>query len=142
MLNEYAFKMSEPALNYVRTDNVDAQPILCLHGLARGWQSFLPLIPTLALRWQVYALDQRGHGKSERANGYFAIDYVPDVVGFLHHEIRRPTVLYGHSLGAMVAAAVAAEAMIDLCPRHHSRRSSLRDDGCTCQKLSARIAGG
>jgi pimeloyl-ACP methyl ester carboxylesterase len=84
-----------------------------LHGLARGWQSFLPLIPTLALRWQVYALDQRGHGKSERANSYFAIDYVPDIVGFLRHEIRRPTVLYGHSLGAMVAAAVAAEA-IDL----------------------------
>ena len=87
-----------------------AQPLLCLHGVTRGWQSFLPLIPTLALRWQVYALDHRGHGKSERAKGYFAIDYAPDALSFLRDEIKRPAVVYGHSLGAMVAAAVAAEA--------------------------------
>ncbi len=110
MLHEYVFKTGRPALNYARTDNHDAQPLLCLHGVTRCWQSFLPLIPTLALRWQVYALDQRGHGKSERAESYFAIDYVPDALSFLRHEIKRPTVVYGHSLGAMVAFAVAAEA--------------------------------
>jgi pimeloyl-ACP methyl ester carboxylesterase len=110
MLHEYVFKTNKLALNYARTDNHYAHPLLCLHGVTRSWQNFLPLIPTLALRWQVYALDQRGHGKSERANSYFAIDYVPDTVNFLRDEIKRPTVLYGHSLGAMVAAAVAAEA--------------------------------
>src|SRR5262249_2106816 len=41
---------------------------------------------------------------------YFAIDYVPDAVSFLRDEIKRPAVVYGHSLGAMVAAAVATEA--------------------------------
>jgi pimeloyl-ACP methyl ester carboxylesterase len=110
MIHEYVFKTDKLALNYARTDNHTAQPLLCLHGVTRSWQNFLPLIPTLALRWQVYALDHRGHGKSERANSYFAIDYVPDTVSFLRDEIKRPTVLYGHSLGAMVAAAVAAEA--------------------------------
>ena len=106
MLHEYVFK----TLNFARTDNFYAQPLLCLHGVTRRWQSFLPLIPALALRWQVYALDHRGHGKSERAMSYFAIDYVPDAVSFLRHKIMLPTVVYGHSLGAMVALAVAAEA--------------------------------
>src|SRR5262245_49718150 len=106
MLHEYVFK----TLNFARTDNHYADPLLCLHGVTRRWQSFLPLIPALALRWQVYALDHRGHGKSERAMSYFAIDYVPDAVSFLRHKIMLPTVVYGHSLGAMVALAVAAEA--------------------------------
>jgi pimeloyl-ACP methyl ester carboxylesterase len=110
MLHEYIFNTGKLALNYARTENHNAQPLLCLHGVTRSWQSFLPLIPTLALRWQVYALDQRGHGRSERAKSYFAIDYVPDTVSLLRHEIKRPTVVYGHSLGAMVAIAVAAEA--------------------------------
>ena len=29
-------------------DNAAAPPLLCLHGVTRGWQSFLPLLPTLA----------------------------------------------------------------------------------------------
>jgi len=110
MLYEYQFNRGKLALNYARTDNNNAQPLLCLHGVTRSWQTFLPLIPTLALRWQVHALDHRGHGKSARAKSYFAIDYVPDAVNFLRNEIERPCVIYGHSLGAMVAAAVAAEA--------------------------------
>src|SRR5215468_3963505 len=110
MLQEYEFKTGALSFNYARTENDGAQPLLCLHGVTRCWQSFQPLIPTLALRWQVYALDHRGHGKSGRAKGYFAIDYAPDAVRFLRDEIKRPAVVYGHSLGAMAAAAVAAEA--------------------------------
>jgi len=110
MLHEYEFKTGAISLNYARTENDGAAPLLCLHGVTRGWQSFLPLIPTLALRWQVYALDHRGHGRSDRAGNYFAIDYAPDALSFLRDEIRRPAVVYGHSLGAMAAAAVAAEA--------------------------------
>jgi pimeloyl-ACP methyl ester carboxylesterase len=101
---------SAHVLHYARTDNHEAPPLLCLHGVTRGWQSFLPLLPTLALRWQVYAIDQRGHGQSNRAASYLTIDYIGDAVSFLREEIQRPAVLYGHSLGAMVAAAVAAEA--------------------------------
>ena len=61
------------------------------------------------MRWQVFAYDHRGHGQSGRAERYLTVDYVPDAVQFLREEIQRPTVVYGHSLGAMVAAAVAAE---------------------------------
>jgi pimeloyl-ACP methyl ester carboxylesterase len=110
MIHQYQFQSEAITLHYARTNNNEAPPLLCLHGVTRGWQSFLPLIPTLALRWQVYATDHRGHGKSSRAERYLTVDYVTDAVRFLREEIQQPTVIYGHSLGAMVAAAVAAEA--------------------------------
>lgn len=110
MMQESIFQAESITLNFARTDDAQAPPLLCLHGVTRGWQSFLPLVPTLSLRWQIYAIDHRGHGKSSRAERYLTIDYVADAVRFLREEIKRPTVIYGHSLGAMVAAAVAAEA--------------------------------
>jgi pimeloyl-ACP methyl ester carboxylesterase len=81
-----------------------------LHGVTRRWQDFLTLSPVLAGRWQVHGLDFRGHGASGRAPGkYRVIDYVSDAVSLLQTRVSEPAVIYGHSLGALVAAAVAAE---------------------------------
>src|SRR5262249_28924121 len=33
-----------------------APPLVLLHGVARRWQDFTPLLPALACRWQVHAL--------------------------------------------------------------------------------------
>jgi len=84
-------------------------PLLLLHGVGRRWQDFLTLTPALAQRWQVHALDLRGHGQSARASQYRVIDYAQDVIAYLRTQVGTPAVVYGHSLGALVAAAVAAE---------------------------------
>jgi pimeloyl-ACP methyl ester carboxylesterase len=85
-------------------------PLLFLHGVCRRWQDFLTLSPLLASRWQVHGLDFRGHGASGRTPGqYHVIDYVTDVVAVLRQHIAAPAVVYGHSLGALVALAAAAE---------------------------------
>lgn len=82
---------------------------MLLHGVTRRWQTFLPLVPTLAPRWELHGLDFRGHGASQPTDGgYLVVDFVQDVVGLLN-ELNGPAVIYGHSLGAMVTAAVAAE---------------------------------
>ncbi len=84
--------------------------LLMLHGVTRRWQSFLPLWSSLATRWELAALDFRGHGKSDRVDGgYQVCDYVEDVISVLDQQYERPVMLYGHSLGAMVAAATAAQ---------------------------------
>lgn len=83
--------------------------LLLLHGVTRCGADWEPLLPALAENWQVFALDQRGHGESPRADRYFVIDYVADAVRFVREEIGEPIILFGHSLGAMVASAVAAE---------------------------------
>ncbi len=84
-------------------------PLVMLHGVTQKWQTFLPMFPTLIMRWQIHGLDFRGHGASSPADdGYLIVDYVRDAVAVLH-ELDEPAVIYGHSLGAMVAPAVAAE---------------------------------
>jgi pimeloyl-ACP methyl ester carboxylesterase len=62
-------------------------------------------------RWQVFALDQRGHGSSERVPGaYRVVDFAGDAVAFVQSHVDRPAAVWGHSLGAMVASVVAARA--------------------------------
>ncbi len=84
-------------------------PLLLLHGVTRGWRDWELILPALTRQWRVLALDLRGHGGSGRAERYLVTDYVTDVVRFVREGIHEAVVLHGHSLGAMVAAAVAAE---------------------------------
>jgi pimeloyl-ACP methyl ester carboxylesterase len=84
-------------------------PLLLLHGVSRSSRDFAPLFPSLIARWQVLAVDQRGHGQSSRANSYFVRDYASDIVQMLQNRKgSQPAVIYGHSLGALVAVCVAA----------------------------------
>lgn len=84
-------------------------PLLLVHGVTSRWQTWLPVLPSLALRWQIHALDLRGHGASGRqADAYRINDYADDVVALLQRGIGAPTVIVGHSLGAIIATAVAA----------------------------------
>jgi pimeloyl-ACP methyl ester carboxylesterase len=81
-------------------------PLLLLHGVSRRRATFAPLLPWLVPRFCVRAYDQRGHGESERGPGYFVRDYAADAVRVVG-TLSKP-VLYGHSLGALVALLVAA----------------------------------
>jgi len=92
-----------------RTVCGDGPTLLLLHGVTRCGADWETLVPTLAKNWTVIALDQRGHGESPRADGYLVTDYVTDAVRFIRQDTSGPLVVFGHSLGAMVAAAVAAE---------------------------------
>lgn len=89
-------------------------PLTLLHGVARRWTDFAPLLPELVAHHHVHALDFRGHGLSDRTDGgYLIADYTRDATCWVEGLARRlgqPVIVYGHSLGAMVAAAVAAQA--------------------------------
>src|ERR1700676_4958361 len=86
-------------------------PLLLLHGITRCWRDFMTLMPMLAPRWHVHALDFRGHGRSSRTPGaYLLVDYLRDASTILHGHFREPAVVYGHSLGALTAIALAAQA--------------------------------
>lgn len=98
-----------PPVNLQRTNSGDGPVLLLLHGVTRCGADWEPLLSALTEDWTVIALDQRGHGDSDRAAGYLVTDYTADAVRFVREEIAGPLVLFGHSLGAMVAAAVAAE---------------------------------
>jgi non-heme chloroperoxidase len=95
-------------LHYAQQGGARGEPLILLHGLADSWYSFSRVLPLLPGSYRVFALDQRGHGESDRpASGYTVADFAEDVVAFLDAmEIPRAT-LVGHSMGAFVAQRVA-----------------------------------
>ncbi len=106
-MREQQIRIGQRRLNYAVSPH-DAPALVMLHGVTRRWQTFLPLWSSLASRWQLSAIDFRGHGSSDNFNGgYRVCDYAEDVIAFIDSQLDRPFVLYGHSLGAMVAAEVA-----------------------------------
>jgi pimeloyl-ACP methyl ester carboxylesterase len=107
MMNERTVSAGDRRLN-VATGPASGPPLVLLHGVTRRWQDYVGLLPALAVRWRVHGLDFRGHGKSDRTPGAYRVaDYVADAVALVR-DLDEPAVVYGHSLGAMVAGAVAA----------------------------------
>lgn len=110
MFTEQLFVSGEVRLNYAQSA-ANGPPLLLLHGVTRCWKSFLTVAPSLATRWQIHAIDFRGHGTSSpRPEQYRVVHYLEDALTFLQQQIGKPAVVYGHSLGAMVAAALGAAA--------------------------------
>jgi pimeloyl-ACP methyl ester carboxylesterase len=98
-----------PGIAYDVGGKQDARPLLLLHGLSANSTSWAPVIDRTARRWRSYALDFRGHGRSGRTPGRYRIDdYVDDADSVLQ-MIGEPAVVVGHSLGAIVAAALAQD---------------------------------
>jgi pimeloyl-ACP methyl ester carboxylesterase len=108
-LRERTFDTGAVAINYAEgPDNGPA--VIFLHGIGRGWRDFLPILQAFE-KWHVFALDLRGHGKSGRVpNTYKSGDYSADVIEFLKKKIQAPAVIFGHSLGGIVAMRLAAKA--------------------------------
>ena len=92
------------------TDTGGNHPILLLlHGVTRCGDDWAPILQALSCTWRVVAIDHRGHGESAPADSYLVNDYVADAIHFVKEVIASPLTIMGHSLGAMVAAAVAAK---------------------------------
>lgn len=84
-------------------------PMLVMHGLLRRWQTFGALYGVWGEQYQVHALDHRGHGESTKGlSSYLVADYVNDGVALVQAQGWKNLVIYGHSLGAMVAMGIAA----------------------------------
>jgi pimeloyl-ACP methyl ester carboxylesterase len=84
-------------------------PLVLIHGVGRNWRDFLPIIPELARTHHVYAVDLRGHGGSTRVPGrYTSADYAADIAQFLSKVVQSRAVLFGHSLGGIIAIRLAA----------------------------------
>ena len=114
MPQEQLFDANGVQINFVQTSSA-VHPIVLLHGIASQWQSFLPLFPELIKEYQVYALDLRGHGGPSWVNDEDRLlDYVRDIRDFLDTQVRQPIILYGHSFGALIAIATAAQASTNI----------------------------
>jgi pimeloyl-ACP methyl ester carboxylesterase len=106
---EQNFHCTETTLSYVEGPP-RGRPFLLIHGVTSRWQPFQSILPALAEKYHVYALDLRGHGQSSHRSGaYHLDDYTRDVYQFINECIQAPVIIYGHSLGALIAINLAAQ---------------------------------
>jgi pimeloyl-ACP methyl ester carboxylesterase len=99
----------EPELAYVGPDHDRGPAVLFLHGLSADTTSYSPVIARVGDDYRTYALDFRGHGHSAHATGAYQLDGYVDDANRLLQLIGEPTIVVGHSLGAIVATALAQD---------------------------------
>ena len=134
MLREQTFDADVVTIHYVEGPP-SGPPLVLLHGGGDRWQYLLPIIPSLVMRWHVYALDLRGHGKSGRVPGQYRPEhYAADIMAFLKSQPTEPVILFGHSLGGWIALLAAAEQLAQV-------RALILGDPPLCTERWAAIEG-
>ena len=96
-------------MQYVEQGDPAGEPLILLHGYTDSWYSYSRLLPPLAPGgYRVFAIDQRGHGCSDRPpRGYTTDDFAADVEAFMQAVGLPRATLVGHSMGTLVARRVA-----------------------------------
>lgn len=95
----------------------DRPPIVLVHGAANSAAVWTFWMRELArCGWPVYAIDLRGHGSSTRTDlsRVGMQDYAADVEMFAGQLARQP-ILFGWSMGGLVAMMVAAGGIAGAC---------------------------
>lgn len=102
-----------------------APVVLCLHGLRSYGSTFEPLAQTIAHRFRVIALDQRGRGQTEWDSdcNYDTQHYVEDIERFMDALDLQAVHVLGHSMGGINALAYS------LGNPHRIRSLILEDSG-------------
>jgi haloalkane dehalogenase len=87
----------------------DSTPTLLLHGFGASVGHWRHNILPLGSTRPVYALDLLGFGGSEKPQVDYTVDlWIEQVHDFWQTHLQQPTILVGHSVGALVALLVAA----------------------------------
>lgn len=83
--------------------------MLFFHGITANSAVFGPLMDAFSDRFTTIAVDQRGHGKSDKPDtGYAADDFAGDIAALIETLDMGPAILVGHSLGSRNSVTVAA----------------------------------
>jgi len=97
-------------MRYVEAGNPNGPPVLLIHGYGDSSFSYSRVIPLLDKRYRLLAIDQRGHGETDKPeNGYEMRDFAADAAAFLDAMGIRSAVVVGHSMGSFVAMQTALD---------------------------------
>ena len=100
-------KVNDLKLYYEKSGS--GQPILLLHGNGEDHRIFDKLIPKLAKACTVYAIDSRGHGKSDRVPTYHYEEMASDITAFIRQLGLEKPWICGFSDGAILGLLTALE---------------------------------
>ncbi|MGH9041379.1 MAG: alpha/beta fold hydrolase [Acidimicrobiia bacterium] len=85
-------------------------PIVAVHALTTSYKTFVGIGERLAGRRPLFAPDLRGRGDSDKPTGPYGLTvHASDLAAAMRAIGIGPAVVVGHSMGAYVATALAAE---------------------------------
>jgi pimeloyl-ACP methyl ester carboxylesterase len=110
-----------PEENFFDSDGVkiryitvgEGEPVLLIHGYtASAEMNWGTVIPALSKNYQVIAIDNRGHGKSEKPHGaeHYGEEMVLDSVRLLDHLGIEKAHIVGYSMGGYITAKMTTMA--------------------------------
>ena len=111
--------MVEPKMKKVKGEGIminvavwegSGRPILCVHGITANCRCWDLLSSALAPEYNVIAMDLRGRGRSDKPDSGYSLDHhIRDIHCLLNDLNIKKAVIMGHSLGAFIGLAFAAE---------------------------------
>lgn len=94
-------------LHYV--EGGSGEPLVLLPGYPQTWWAWHKVLPALAERFRVFAVDLRGMGGSDRPEGgYDKKTMAADIAALVGHLGYEDVNIAGHDMGSMVAFSFAA----------------------------------
>ena len=110
--------MTEPIMRKVKGDGITLQlavwegkgnQVLCVHGLTANCRCWDIIAASLAPENNILAMDLRGRGLSDKpSSGYSMQHHIRDIFCLLDDLKQERITLMGHSLGAFISLAFAA----------------------------------
>jgi pimeloyl-ACP methyl ester carboxylesterase len=108
---EHTVDLGEIEMNYAMLGDAGAPALLLVPGQTESWWGYQGVMPRLAERCCVFAVDLRGQGRSTRTPGRYTLDNMGnDLVRFLDVVVGRPAIVSGLSSGGVLTAWLAAYA--------------------------------
>ena len=108
---EQLFDTGEVKLNYATAGKASSPALLLVPGQTESWWGYEAAIGLLKDRFQVFAVDLRGQGRSGRTPGRYTLDNMGnDLVRFIQGAIGRPAIVSGLSSGGVLSAWLSAYA--------------------------------
>jgi pimeloyl-ACP methyl ester carboxylesterase len=106
--------LGEIEMNFARVGVAESPALLLIPGQTESWWGYEAAMPRLAERFEVFAVDLRGQGRSSRTPGRYTLDNMGnDLVRFIDRVVGRPTFVSGLSSGGVLSAWLSAYAEPD-----------------------------
>lgn len=108
---EQLVDLGEVTMNYATAGDAASPALLLIPGQTESWWGYEAAMPRLAERFEVFAVDLRGQGRSTRTPGRYTLDNIGnDLVRFIDAVIGRPTIVSGLSSGGVLSCWLSAYA--------------------------------
>ncbi|MFW9893629.1 MAG: alpha/beta fold hydrolase [Candidatus Thorarchaeota archaeon] len=105
---EKKFDTGELEINYV-VGSGNGPALILIPGQGADWTNYKKVLSPLSEKYHVYAVDVRGHGKSDWATGDYTFTSIGrDMTAFIEAVVQDPAIISGNSSGGLIALWLAA----------------------------------